>query len=98
MCSLASVGGVRQNQVKKYCIHQHTLLGSQFPKIRLTVIFMYFMCIGVLNECLSVNHLCAWVLEWPEEGVRYPGVADACEPICRFWELNPGPLERAAVL
>ena len=34
------------------------------------------------------------------EGVRSPGtgVTGSCELPCRFWELNPGPLEEQPVL
>ena len=55
---------------------------------------------GVLFACLSMYHVCAWCLWWPEEGIGSPGtgVTDSCELPCGCWELNPGPLEEQSVL
>lgn len=38
--------------------------------------------------------MCAWC-PWPDEDTRCPrtGVADGSEPLCIYWESNPGPLE-----
>jgi hypothetical protein len=46
-----------------------------------------------------VYHLYAWCPWRPEEGIRSPGtgVADDCEPLCGYWELNPGPFEEYTV-
>ena len=44
--------------------------------------------------------MCAWCLQRPEEGTEFPGtgVTDGWEPLCEFWELNPGPLKEQPVL
>jgi hypothetical protein len=58
------------------------------------------MCLGILPTYISINHVHAWCLQWPEQGVRSPGagITDHCEPPCRCWELNPGPLQEQPVL
>lgn len=53
------------------------------------------MCMNVLPAYMYVYHvhaLCSWR---SEEGARSPRtvVTDGCEPLCGFWEMNPGPLQ-----
>lgn len=39
-------------------------------------------------------------LQETEEGIRFPGtgVTEGFEPLCGYWELNPGPLQEQPVL
>ena len=48
----------------------------------------------VLPGCVYVYYLCDWTPQRLEEGTGYQrtGVTEGCEPPCRAWELNPGPL------
>lgn len=54
----------------------------------------------VLPACMSVDHMHAWCLQKPLEGIESSGtgITDVCEPPCRCWELNPDPLEKHLVL
>lgn len=46
-------------------------------------------------EGMSVDGVCVWFSQRPEEGVGVPepGDTDACELPCRCWELNSSSLE-----
>lgn len=57
--------------------------------------YYYFMCMGVLQTCMSVHHVHTWCLWRSEENVRFPitEVTDGFEPPCRCWKLNLGSLE-----
>ena len=63
--------------------------------------FFFYRCV-YLMFFLSV-YLCtnihAWCLQRSEEGIRSPGTRalDGCEPVSRWWESNPGPLQEQQV-
>lgn len=88
-----------QNQVNKHCIHQHIPLLTAIT-LNKTSTDLYAFCVSECLECASVNHLHARFLQRLEEDVGSPGtrVTDDCEPLCRFWESNPGTLEGQPVL
>ena len=46
----------------------------------------YFKYVSVLPACISVQHVHAWCLQRPEEGVGSPrsGVNDSCKLLCRY--------------
>ena len=53
------------------------------------------MHMDVLSVCVSVCHVYPWYPQKLKEKVRSSGtgVKDGCEPPCRCWESNLGPLE-----
>lgn len=53
---------------------------------------MYYVCV---LEKDSVRFCTPNTCTRPEEGVRSPetGVTGGCEPPCRYWELNPPPVQ-----
>ena len=50
---------------------------------------------SILPVRVSVPHMSGWSSWKPEEGIGSPriGVIHGCEPPCRRWELNLGPLQ-----
>lgn len=50
----------------------------------------------VFPAYMYVHHLNAWCLRRSEKGICSPGtrVISDGEPLCGFWEWNPGPLAR----
>ena len=64
--------------------------------------FFYFcMCMSVLFECMSGHHLYTQCTKSPEKKecwIPWVWSLDWCEPPCRAWKLNPGPLENQSVL
>jgi hypothetical protein len=50
-------------------------------------LFYYFMYMSILLASMYVHHVHAWCTCSPGTGVT-----DGCEPPCRRWESNPGPL------
>ena len=51
---------------------------------------------SVLPECEFMYHVWAWCPQRSEEGISTSraGAMDGCELAWRYWELNPGPLEK----
>lgn len=57
------------------------------------------MCMSAVPEWMYVRHMCAWCL-WMSDYVTYARtrVMGGCEPTCRYWELNLGPLKEQQIL
>lgn len=66
---------------------------TQIPSFK---IFFYF--VGV-PECISVCHgVFGATGGQKKHQFPGPGVTDSCEPLCKWWELNPRPLQEQLVL
>lgn len=88
---------------------QFVELGSQDTKEQLCVIwhftFFEIYLVFLLCSCVFCVRVCmrTTCVQWsrkPEEGSDLigTGVTDSCQPPCRSWESNPGPLEEQSVL
>lgn len=55
---------------------------------------------SVLSVCLYMHYMRSWCSQRLEEdaGSTRVGVTDACELSCRWWEVNPRPLQEQQVL
>lgn len=64
------------------------------------VIIILFLFMGVLCACISVHHIHVWSPHRPKEGINSPETVgkDNCEPPCRSWKPNPGPLQEKLML
>lgn len=53
-----------------------------------------------LPTYMYMYHVCAWCLQWSQEGVRSPGIGvmNACEPPHGCWEQNLGRLQEQQML
>ena len=65
----------------------------------LNILFIFILCIWVFS-CMDISTMCMQCPQRQEEGIGSPGtgVGDGCRLPCDCWELNPGPLARAAAL
>lgn len=65
----------------------------------LKIYFLVFMCASAVPEWMYVHHMCAWC-PWMSDYVTYTRTRamGGCEPTCRYWELNLGPLKEQQIL
>jgi hypothetical protein len=58
------------------------------------------MCMNVLPApvCMFVHHLCAWLLQRSEEGIRSPRDRDGCKSPCECCKQNMGPVQSMSAL
>ena len=52
----------------------------------------------LLGVCVYI--VCELAAHEDREGIIFPGtrVTDSCEPLCGYWDLNPGPLQEQQLL
>ena len=72
---------LRRTWVSDYYMHIRNIrsmliltIVSCWPEINFNkklLLFIYFMCMGVLSACMSVYHVCVWCPQRPEEGTWY---------------------------
>lgn len=63
--------------------------------------FFFYTCMGVMPACISLYHMPGSCPQRLDKDARFPGagIPDGCEPFCRCWKSNPGPLgEQATAL
>ena len=53
---------------------------------------------SVLPACIYVDDMHVWCPQRSEEGIRFLGSRVMGEPLCGYWELNLGPLQKQQVL
>lgn len=48
------------------------------------ILYYLFCAHEYLPTCMSAHHVCAWYLQWPQDGVWFPGTGlnDGCELLC----------------
>lgn len=68
-----------------------TMCASWILFFPIVLIYVYFICMGVLPACMSVHHMHTVSTEAIKSSQA--GVTDGREPLCGCWESNPVPLE-----
>jgi hypothetical protein len=68
---------------------------SLSPSLPLSLLKIFnFICVGILDSCMSVHCVCAWCLQRTKEvGSPRTGIRNGCEPPCGYWESNQGTLK-----
>lgn len=71
------------------------LLGYHSAYVQMTLYNFWFIYVyeSFAYMMFTQEHACC--PQRPEDGVESPGigVTCGCEPLCRSWELNPGPMK-----